>query len=209
MASPSCVVKARYSLTLPRSRLKNALSAPNFSAFQTPEGEGPWGAFPSFTRLCLATIQNAPGAVCGGLMRWGLFGPDWISQHFCRKTNRCSPTADSSSPIVAVMQPAQALLADTLTISQRKRPASRCLLFQPEVRAVFVIVRAVSGEKSLQMSLVQRDHVVKQLTAAAANPALTHSILPCASNRGAHRCDLQRANSAGHFEPVLRVVIEY
>ena len=90
-------------------------------------------------------------AVCGGLMRWGLFGPDWISQHFCRKTNRCSPTADSSSPIVAVMQPAQALLADHLTISRRTRPASRCLLFQPEVRAVFVIVRAVIGEKSLQI----------------------------------------------------------
>ena len=107
------------------------------------------------------------------------------------------------------MQPAQALLADHLTISQRTRPASRCLLFQPEVRSVFVIVRAVIGEKSLQMAFVQRDQVVKQLTAAAANPALSHSILPGASNRGPHRCDLQRANSAGHFEPVLRVVIEY
>src|SRR6202011_4463875 len=156
MASPSCFVKARYSLTLPRSRLKNALSAPNFSAFQTPEGEGPWGAFPSFYQLCLATIQNAPGAVhttrtfpgtrsasCGVRRpdALGLFGPDWISQHFCPTLKQIDahPTADSSSPIVAVMQPAQALLAGHLTISRRTRPASRCLLFQPEVRAVFVI----------------------------------------------------------------------
>jgi len=60
--------------------------------------------------------------------------------------------ADSGSPIVAVMQPAQSLLADHLTIPQRTRSASRCLLFQPEVRSVFVIVRAVIGDKAPQMS---------------------------------------------------------
>ncbi len=71
-------------------------------------------------------------------------------------------TADSSSPVVAVMQPAQALLADYLTIPQRTCPASRCLLFQPEVRSVFVIIGDVSGEELLQMSLVQRDYMVEQ-----------------------------------------------
>ena len=88
-------------------------------------------------------------------------------------------------------------------IPQRTRPASRGLLFQSEVRSVLVIVGDVIREKSLQMSLVQRDCVVEQLTATAANPALSHSILPRTSNRSTHRCDLQRANSAGHFEPVV------
>jgi hypothetical protein len=94
-----------------------------------------------------------------------------MSRHFCRTLKQIEACAQpiQAARIVAVMQPAQALLAGHLTISQRTRPASRCLLFQPEVHAVFVIVRAVIGEKSLQMSLVQRDHVVKQLTAAAAN----------------------------------------
>src|SRR5216683_1743010 len=88
-------------------------------------------------------------------------------------------------------------------IPQRTRPASRGLLLQAEVRSVFVIVGDEIREKSLQMSLVQRDCVVEQLTATAANPALSHSILPRTSNRSTHRCDLQRANSAGHFEPVV------
>src|SRR5216683_5827236 len=94
-------------------------------------------------------------------------------------------------------------------IPQRTRPASRCLLFQPKVRSVFVIIGDVIGEKSLQMSLVQRDCVVEQLTAAASHPALSHSILPRASNRRAHWHDLHRFDGGRHGESVLRIVIEY
>src|SRR6266436_9288325 len=57
------------------------------------------------------------------------------------ETDRGLRKVGSSSPIVAVMQPAHALLANHLTIVQRTHPASRCLFFQPEVRSVFVIVR--------------------------------------------------------------------
>src|SRR5712692_2706182 len=77
-------------------------------------------------------------------------------------------------------------------IPQRTCPASRGLLFQSEVRSVFVIVGDVIREKSLQMSLVQRDCVVEQLTATTAYPALSPSILPRASNRRAHWRDLHR-----------------
>src|SRR5207253_9518060 len=94
-------------------------------------------------------------------------------------------------------------------IPQRTCPASRGLLFQSEVRSVFVIVGDVIREKSLQMSLVQRDCVVEQLTATAPNPALSHSILPRASNRRAHRRDLHRFDGGRHGASVLRVVIEY
>jgi hypothetical protein len=108
-----------------------------------------------------------------------------------------------------MMQPAQALLADHRTIPQRTCPASRCLLFQPEMRPVLVIVGDVIGEKSLQMSLVQRDYVVEQLTAAAANPALSHSVLPRTSNRRSHRRNVHRFDGGGYCESILRVVIEY
>jgi hypothetical protein len=68
------------------------------------------------------------------------------------------------------MQPAQALLADHRTIPVTTCSASRCLLFQPDVRSIFLIVGDVIGDKSLQMPLVQRDYVIEQLTAAAADP---------------------------------------
>jgi hypothetical protein len=58
------------------------------------------------------------------------------------------------------------------------------------------------------MLLVQRDYVVEQVSSATPDLALSHSILPRAFNRRAHRCDLERANRAEHFETVLRVVIE-
>jgi len=47
-----------------------------------------------------------------------------------------------------VMQSAHALLANHCTIPERARPAGGCLLFQPEVRSVVMIVRNVLGEVS-------------------------------------------------------------
>src|SRR5258708_2714772 len=59
------------------------------------------------------------------------------------------------------------------------------------------------------MSLVQRDDVVEQLTAAASHPALSHSVLPRTSNRRSHRRNVHRFDGGGYCESVLRVVIEY
>lgn len=172
-------------------------------------------------QLCLVTIRNGrsgaysrafPGTrsrslrgaetKCAGLVRYRLHEPTTSPVRSDKSRLR---TADSGSPVVAVMQPAQALLAGHLTIPQRTRSASQCLLFQLEVRPVFVIIRAIIGQKSLQMSLVQRDYVVKQLAAAAADPTLSHSILSGTSNRGAHRCDLQRANCSGSWGLILTI----
>src|ERR1039457_6535706 len=86
----------------------------------------------------------------GTLLSWG-------------RTNESLRTADSSSPVIAVMQPANALLANHCTLFQRACPASRRLLVQPEVRSVVVIVGNVLGEESLQMALIQRDYVVEQV----------------------------------------------
>jgi hypothetical protein len=77
------------------------------------------------------------------------------------QTNESLRTADSSSPVIAVMQPAHALLANHRPLFQRACPASRRLLVQPEVRSVVVIIGNVLREESLQMSLIQRDYVVE------------------------------------------------
>src|SRR5664280_1872834 len=121
------------------------------------------------------------------------------------QTNESLRTADSSSPVIAVMQPAHALLANHGTLFQRAYPASRRLLVQPEVCSVVVIVGNVLREESLQMSLIQRDYVVEQV---AAGPTLGDPILPGTPNRGTDRCHVQRADRRWHFQAILRVMVE-
>src|ERR1039458_8812197 len=134
-----------------------------------------------------------------------------MSGHFCRgaQTNESLPAANSSSPVIAVMQPAHALLANHCTVFQRACPASRRLLLQPEVGSVVVIIGNVLGEESLQMALIQGDHVVEQVAAAASDPTLGDPILPGTPNRGTDRCHLQRADRRWYFQAVLRMVVEY
>src|ERR1022692_712056 len=88
------------------------------------------------------------------------------------QTNESLRAADSSSPVIAVMQPAHAPLANHCTVFQRACPASRRLLVQPQVRSVVVIVGNVLGDESLQMALIQCDYVVEQVAAAASDPTL-------------------------------------
>src|ERR1019366_73176 len=99
-----------------------------------------------------------------GLLRNRLNGRTLLS---VAQTNEGLRTADSSSPAIAVMQPAHALLANPCTLFPRASPASRRLLVQPEVGSVVVIIGNVLGEESLQMTLIQGDHVVEQVAAAA------------------------------------------
>src|ERR1035437_3123548 len=124
------------------------------------------------------------------------------------QTNESFPTADSSSPVIAVMQPAHALLANHCTVFQRACPASRRLLVQPQVGSVVVIIGNVLGEESLQMALIQGDHVVEQVAAAASDPTLGDPILPGTLNRGTDRCHVQRAHRRWHFQAILRVMVE-
>jgi hypothetical protein len=77
------------------------------------------------------------------------------------QTNESLRATDSSSPVIAVMQPAHALLANHGALFQRACPTSRRLLVQPEVRSVVVIIGNVLREESLQMALIQRDYVVE------------------------------------------------
>src|SRR5664279_4994779 len=98
------------------------------------------------------------------------------------QTNESLPAANSSSPVIAVMQPAHALLANHGTVFQRAYPASRRLLLQHEVGSVVVIIGNVLREESLQMALIQGDHMVEQVAAAASDPTFGDPILPGALN---------------------------
>src|ERR1035441_3200826 len=62
------------------------------------------------------------------------------------RTNESLPAADSSSPVIAVMQPAHALLASHCTVFQRACPASRRL---PD-SAQFVFVFEELGQLAKQ-----------------------------------------------------------
>jgi hypothetical protein len=48
--------------------------------------------------------------------------------------------------------------------------------------SVVVIIGDVVGKESLQMSLIQHNHVIEQFTPAASHPAFRDSILPRASD---------------------------
>src|ERR1039458_9963954 len=124
------------------------------------------------------------------------------------QTNESLPAANSSSPVIAVMQPAHALLANHCTVYQRACPASRRLLVQPKVGSVVVIIGNVLGEEALPMSLIQRDYVVEQVAAAASDPTRGDTILPGTPNRGTDRCHVQRAHRRWHFQAILRVMVE-
>src|ERR1019366_857738 len=144
-------------------------------------------------------------ARCAGLLRNRLNELTLLSWG---QTNESLRATDSSSPVIAVMQPAHAPLANYCTLFQRAYPASRRLLLQPEVGSVVVIIGNVLGEESLQMALIQRDYVVEQVAAAASDPTLGDPILPGTLNRGTDRCHPQRAHRRGHFQAILRVMVE-
>src|SRR5450759_4452704 len=97
-------------------------------------------------------------ARCAGRLRSRRNGRTLLS---LAQTNESLRTVDSSGPIIAVMQPAHALLASHRTLFQRACPASRRLFIQSEVGSVVVIIGNVLREESLQMALIQRDYVVE------------------------------------------------
>jgi hypothetical protein len=107
-----------------------------------------------------------------------------------------------------MVQAAHASLGDHLPAPNRETPTPGCLLIQSEVCAVIVVVREVIGDESLQMSLVQRNDMVKQFASAASDPTLRDAILPRALDGGLHARDLHGSNRSRDFESILRVVVK-
>jgi len=110
-----------------------------------------------------------------------------------------SRNARLGSPLVAVMQRTQASLGDHPTLCRRPSPSSRCLLVRSEVGSVLMAVGDILGEKSLQVALVQCNHVIKQVAATTFHPAFRDSVLPGALDRGLHAADLRGSNRRWGF----------
>ena len=81
-------------------------------------------------------------------------------------------------PIITVVQPTQSIMGKHATRGYAANSAPRRSLAQPKVRAVFVMVGDVLGKQPLQVPLVERNHMVEQLAAAAPHPTLGDTILP-------------------------------
>src|ERR1035437_3369070 len=107
-----------------------------------------------------------------------------------------------------MVQTAQSHIRNHLTRRRRADSPTRGLLAQPKMRSVSVIVRDVLGQKPPEMTLVQGDDVVKQLTSATANPALRNTVLPGALDGGLEASNAHGANRRGNFRTVFRIVIE-
>ena len=75
------------------------------------------------------------------------------------------------------------------------------------MRAVVVVIAHVIGEQFVQVSFVDSDNAVQQITAAASHPALGQSVLPGTPDRGSHTGDLHRAKGSQYFQAVLLIEI--
>ena len=109
---------------------------------------------------------------------------------------------------IPMVQATESRVSNNPTRSCGTKSASGRLLSQSQMRAILVIVAKVICKKSFQVSLVHGKDVIEQITTAASHPALGHSILPRALDRGLHASDLQGANRSQYFQAVFLVVIE-
>ena len=69
--------------------------------------------------------------------------------------------------------------------------AVRCSLLESEVRAVVMIVADIVGMKPFQVSFIERDNMIQQITAAILDPTLRDAVLPRTFEVGSHRPHLQ------------------
>ena len=80
-------------------------------------------------------------------------------------------------PIITVVQSTQSIMGKHATRGYAASSAPWRSLAQSKVRAVFVMIGDVLGKKPLQVPLVESNHMVEQLAAAAPHPTLGDTIL--------------------------------
>src|SRR5215831_5619409 len=82
-------------------------------------------------------------------------------------------------------------------------------LSQPKMRAVFVMVeKNVLGEQPSQVPLVESNHMVQQLAAAAPHSTLGDTFLPGTFERGPHGVYLEGSNGCRDLRPVFCVPVK-
>src|SRR5215475_2816074 len=74
--------------------------------------------------------------------------------------------------------------------------------------SVLMIVVYVCSHESFQVSFVQYDHMIQQVSSATPNPTLGDSVLPGTTERSAHWLAAQGLGRADHVIPKFRIVVE-
>ncbi len=74
--------------------------------------------------------------------------------------------------------------------------------------SVFVVIANIFGKQPFQVSLVRRDHVVKQIAPAALNPPLRDPVLPRAFERSPNGSDAHGSEGYGKFKSVFGIAVE-
>ena len=87
-------------------------------------------------------------------------------------------------------------------------PTRRCVLCEAEVRSVLMIVAHIFRNQPLQMTLIEDDHVIQQVSSAASHPTLGHSVLPGTAICGAHGFTPHCFGGADHIVAKLRIAIQ-
>jgi hypothetical protein len=72
-------------------------------------------------------------------------------------------------------------------------------LIQRKMRSVVVVVADVLIHEALQMPFIENDHVVEQIPAAVADPALGNAVLPRTAEAGLFRLDAEALHRIDHF----------
>src|ERR1700731_2381918 len=125
-----------------------------------------------------------------------------------RAFSRCYLGSNLGSPIVAMVQPAEALMRNDATSSHRANSAPRCFLSESKMRAIFLVVANVFREQTFEMASVHRDDVIQQITPATLDPSFRDSVLPWTLERSPNTPDAQRPNQGWNFRPILRIAVE-
>ena len=112
---------------------------------------------------------------------------------------------------VTMVQPAEARKGPNLASnfgSQRDRPTCWRVLREPQMRPVLMVVVHVFGHQSLQMPLVQYDHVVQQVSSATSYPTFSDSVLPWTAKGGSHWPHSRISHERYHVVAKLGVAVE-
>ena len=74
--------------------------------------------------------------------------------------------------------------------------------------SIIVVITDVLIQQPSQMSAIQHDHMIPEVSTYTANPALRNSVLPRAAECGANRLAAHRLHSRDHCRTELRVPIK-
>ena len=91
---------------------------------------------------------------------------------------------------------------------RRRNSTSGRVLPQSKMSPVFVVIADIVSQQPSQVSLVQNDHVVKQVPTHTPDPALGDAVLPGTSKSGSDRLDVAFSDRRDDISREFRVAVK-